>query len=370
MSESGSRIRSVEVIPVGLRYTHDGPPTGFGGAQWTTLRYALVKVCTDDGLVGWGEAFGYNVLSATVQVIRDTLAPLAVGRDAADIAGLMGSLKHTLHLFGRGGPTQYALGGLDIALWDLAGKRAGTSVAALLGGMRRREIPAYSSLMRMPDPAGVARACEKVLARGFTQVKLHEHTVEAVAAARGAIGEDAELMLDVNCAWTPGEAERIVEQLVPYRLKWVEEPIYPPEDFEALARLRQRVPVPLAAGENLANAWSFKAAIASGALDFLQPSVTKTGGISELRTILTMAEMHGCAVAPHSPYFGPGLLATLQLAAHSPLIGQIESFGVRLETPLFGPVGLPDARGVIHLPDGPGLGADPDPEVIEACRIA
>ncbi|AET92863.1 putative racemase [Burkholderia sp. YI23] len=369
MEERGSRITSVEVIPVGLRYTHDGPPTGFGGAQWTTLRYALIKVCTQDGLVGWGEGFGYNVLSATVQVIRDTVAPLVVGRDAANIAGLMASLKHTLHLFGRGGPTHYALSGLDIALWDLAGKRAGVPVAELLGGMQRREIPAYSSLMRMPDPAAVARASEKALSRGFNQLKLHEHTVEAVAAAREAVGEDVELMLDVNCAWTPGEAQRIMERLVRYRLKWVEEPIYPPEDFESLARLRQRVPLPLAAGENLANAWAFKAMLASGALDYLQPSVTKVGGISELRTILTLAEMHGCAVAPHSPYFGPGLLATLHLASHSPLIDQVESFGVRLETPLFGPIGLPDANGMIRIPDGPGLGADPDPDVIEACRI-
>lgn len=369
MSESGSGIRSIEAIPVGLRYTHDGPPTGFGGTNWTTLRYALVKVCTEDGLTGWGEGFGYNVLPATVAVIRDTLAPLAVGRDAADISALMGWLKHTLHLFGRGGPTQYALGGLDIALWDLAGKRAGVPLGQLLGGLSRREIPAYSSLMRMPDPRAVAVACERVRERGYTQVKLHEHTVEAVAAARAALGDDFELMLDVNCAWTPNEALAMAQRLVPHRLKWLEEPIYPPEDFDALARLRERAPVPLAAGENLPNAWAFKSAIASGALDFLQPSVTKVGGVSEFRTILELAGMHGRAVAPHSPYFGPGLLATLQLAGHSALIGGIESFGVKLETPLFGDVGLPDARGLIRVPDGPGLGADPDPEIIARCRI-
>lgn len=364
-----SKIRSIEAIPVGLPYTHDGPPTGFGGTNWTTLRYVLVKVVTEDGLTGWGEAFGYNVMSATVEVINNTLAPLAVGKDAGDIAGLMGWLKHTMHLFGRGGPTQYGLGGLDIALWDLAGKRAGMPVAQLLGGMSRRELPAYSSLMRMPDPGAVARACERVLAKGYRQVKLHEHTVEAVAAAREAVGADIDLMLDVNCAWTPNEALGIAKKLVRYQLKWLEEPIYPPEDFASLARLRQLADVPLAAGENLPNAWAFKGMIESGALDYLQPSVTKVGGISEFRTILTMAEMHGRAVAPHSPYFGPGLLATLQLAAFSPLIGGIESFGVTLDAPFFGDIGLPDGRGVIRVPDGPGLGADPDPEVIERFMI-
>lgn len=368
MSDS-SKIRSIEAIPVGLPYTHDGPPTGFGGTNWTTLRYVLVKVVTEDGLTGWGEAFGYNVQSATVEVVNHTLAPLAVRKDAADIAGLMGWLKHTMHLFGRGGPTQYGLGGLDIALWDLAGKRAGMPVAQLLGGISRREIPAYSSLMRMPDPQAVAHACERVLARGYRQIKLHEHTVAAVAAAREAVGEDIDLMLDVNCAWTPNEALGIARKLVRYQLKWLEEPIYPPEDFASLARLRQLVDMPLAAGENLPNAWAFKGMIESGALDYLQPSVTKVGGISEFRTILTMAEMQGRAVAPHSPYFGPGLLATLQLAAFSPLIGGIESFGVTLDTPFFGDIGLPDSRGMIRVPDGPGLGADPDPDVIERFMI-
>lgn len=366
---NATRIRHIEAIPIGLPYTHDGPPTGFGGTQWTTLRYVLIKVTTEDGLVGWGEGFGYNVQGATVDVLRNTLAPLAIGKDAADIAGLMSWLKHTLHLFGRAGPTQYALGGLDIALWDLAGKRAGVPVSTLLGGRSRTVIPAYSSLMRMSDPQGVAHACERLLTKGFTQVKLHEHTVAAVAAARETLGPDIALMLDVNCAWTLNEAMSIAPQLAPYSLKWLEEPLYPPEDFASLARLRRSANVPLAAGENLPNAWAFKSAIESQALDYLQPSVTKVGGISEFRTILTLAEMHGHAVAPHSPYFGPGLLATIHLAAFSPLIGAIESFGLTLHAPLFGAIGLPDSQGMIGVPDAPGLGADPDPDIVERFTI-
>lgn len=366
----GSKIRSIEAIPIGLPYTHDGPPTGFGGTHWATLRYVLVKVVTEDGLTGWGEGFGYNVQSATVDVVRNTIAPLVVGKDASDITGLIGWLAHTMHLFGRGGPTQYARSGLDIALWDLAGKRAGMPVSQLLGGMSRKEIPAYSSLMRMPDPRGVAHACERVLTKGYKQVKLHEHTVAAVAAAREAIGPKVDLMLDVNCAWTSNEALEMAKKLAPYQLKWLEEPVFPPEDFASLARLRRFADVPLAAGENLPNAWAFKSALESGALDYLQPSVTKVGGISEFQAILTMAEMYGSAVAPHSPYFGPGLLATIHLAAFSPLIGGIESFGVTLDAPLFGDIGLPDGRGVIRVPEGPGLGADPDPDVIERFAIS
>src|SRR5205085_2395322 len=114
----------IDPVPDDIPNHHDGPLTGFAGSDWPTLLYLLVRVETDDGLVGWGEAFGYSVIPATAAVIRETLAPLAIGRDASNVAGLMEELKRTLHIYGRGGSTQYALGGLDIALWDLAGKRA------------------------------------------------------------------------------------------------------------------------------------------------------------------------------------------------------------------------------------------------------
>ncbi len=363
------RIISIEPIPIAIPYRHEGPLTGFGGSVWPTLRYLLVRVETEDGLVGWGEAFGYSVIPATAAVIRETLAPLAIGRDASIVAGLMEELKKTLHIYGRGGSTQYAIGGLDIALWDLAGKRARCPLAELLGGIGRASIDAYSSLMRLTDPDIVRRGCERARQKGFRAVKLHEITEPAVAAAREALGDDIPLMVDVNCAWRPDEAVTMARSLERHRLTWLEEPIWPPEDLASLQRLRAASDTPLAAGENIPNAWAFKPFAESHALDYLQPSVTKVGGITEFMKVANMAEFHGKRIAPHSPYFGPGLLATIQIAAACPLSGRIECFGVELESPLYGSIGLPDTNGMFVVPTSPGLGMDPDPDVLKRVKV-
>jgi len=365
------RITDIAAIPAAIPFEHDGPPTGFGGTTWHTLSYLLVKVRTEDGLVGWGEAFGYNIIPATIAALTHNVKPLALGRDARDIAGLMESLKKPLHLFGRGGPVQYALSGLDIALWDLAGKRAGLPLAQLLGGGSRSAITAYNSLLRLNDPQVVSRACAISLERGFRRIKLHEVTVEAVAAARQAIGPDVDLMVDVNCAWPASEAVEMARRLQPYRLKWLEEPVWPPEDLQGLQRIRAATDVPIAVGENVANLWQFRGVADCDAVDYLQPSVTKVGGISEFCQVATLAELSGKRLAPHSPYFGPGLLATLQLASRYPaLTGGIECFGVRLEASLFGEYGVPRPDGTLAVPTGPGLGCDPDPALVERYRVA
>ena len=362
-------IKKLEAIPVAIPYTHDGPLTGFGGAIWRTLNYLLIRVETEDGLIGWGEAFGYNCIPATQAAFEAMVVPQATGKDASNIAKLMLELKRTMHLFGRNGPVQYALGGLDIALWDLAGKRAGVSVSALLGGPVRDRLQAYTSLMRLSEPATVRHACKRALEKGFKRVKLHETTVDAVAAARETLGPDVELMLDVNCAWDLKTAIAMGRALEPYRLKWLEEPIWPPEDVDALKELREVVDIPLAVGENIGNALAFKSLLASEAVLYMQPSVTKVGGISEFCEVAALAKAHKRLLAPHSPYFGPGLLATLQTGAVFPEIGGVEIFGVELEAPLFGAVGLPNAEGDVLIPVSPGLGADPDISVVEKYRI-
>lgn len=362
------KITHIEPIHISLPYTHDGPLTGFGGAVWPTLSYLLIRVQTDDGLVGWGEAFGYGAIPATITALETVVKPLALGRDVGDIDAFMTSLKKPLHIFGRSGCVQYALSGLDIALWDLAGKRAGKSVAALLSEKVRTSIPAYKSFMRLEKPEIVTLACERAIAQGYRSVKLHEISLPAVAAARAALGPEVSLTLDVNCAWPAAQALSMARQLAPYELKWLEEPIWPPEDLQGLSVLREQTDMPLALGENLANAWSFLPLIDEGVVDYFQPSVTKMGGISEFSIVAKAAQTSGRTIAPHSPYFGPGLLATLQLAGAYDTIGGIEIFGVDLERTVFGDVGTVGADGCIAIPDGPGLGCDPDPDVIERFR--
>lgn len=362
-------ITAIETIAVAIPYEHDGALTGFGGTVWPKLSYLLIKVTTEDGFTGWGEAFGYNAIPATIAAMETIVKPLALGQDSADIASLMFKLKKPLHIFGRSGPVQYALSGLDIALWDIAGKRAGKSVAALLTKSPRTSVPAYKSFMRLSEPEVVSRACKRALQQGYKSLKLHEITVEAVAAAREAIGNDISLTLDVNCEWRMADAIRMAEQLAPYKLKWLEEPIWPPEDLAGLVHLRRASSIPVALGENLANAPSFMTLIEAGTIDYFQPSVTKVGGISEMQEIAEAAASYGRTLAPHSPYFGPGLLATLQLAGAYPHIGEIEVFGVDLENTLFGSVGRVGKDGMFKIPDAPGLGADPDPEMVERYRV-
>jgi D-galactarolactone cycloisomerase len=364
------RITALEAIPVALPIRHAGPPTGFGGRVWEKLVHVLVRVETDAGLTGWGEAFGYNIAPATVAALRETLAPLVIGRDATKIAALHEDLSRDLHLFGRAGPARYALSGLDIALWDLAGKRAGLPLAELWGGAARKAVPIYWSLLRYDAPGLVARAVAEARGRGFRAFKLHEVREAPVAAARAVLGPEAELMLDVNCAWRYAEAEAMARALAPYRLAWLEEPIWPPEDLANLTRLAAAHPeIPLAAGENAGSAAAFVPLIGCAGLSILQPSVTKMGGITSfLETALAILRA-GKRLAPHSPYFGPGLLATLQLAARFPEIAHVELFGVTLAPSLYGDRLAPDGEGLLHLPKGPGLGADPDAEVIAAHRL-
>jgi len=230
------KITAIDTMLLRIPYRHSGPPTGFGGKVWTTLDTLLVRVDTDEGITGWGEAFGYNVNEGTKATIDTLIAPLCIGRDAAAIGALMADLQRKLHLFGRGGPVTYGLSGIDIALWDIAGKRAGEPLHRLLGGAARQKLRAYASLLRYGDPKVTARIAAEAVERGYRHVKLHEIEIAPVASARGATGADTAIMLDTNCPWSLGEATAMAKALAPHDLFWLEEPIWPPEDFAALAR--------------------------------------------------------------------------------------------------------------------------------------
>ena len=210
------RITGVETIIVRLPYRQSGPPSGFGGKLWTTMDTLLVRVDTDAGISGWGEAFGYNINEGSKATLDTLIAPLCLGRDPTAIAELMADLQRKLHFFGRGGPSTYGLSGIDIALWDIAGKVADLPLHRLLGGAGRRHLRAYASLLRYGDAAVAARVAAEAVSRGYLHVKLHEITVPPVASARQAVGSDVALMLDTNCPWSLGEARRMARELAPH----------------------------------------------------------------------------------------------------------------------------------------------------------
>jgi D-galactarolactone cycloisomerase len=362
------KIVRVEAIPLSIpcRYGAEGWSLGSGG--WKALDFCLVRVDTDAGITGWGEAFSYSCRRAVAAAVRDMIAPIAVGRDASDIAGLHAEIQKRLHIFGRFGITAFALSGLDIALWDIAGKAAGKPLHALLGGAKRERLDCYASLLRYADATLVARYCGQAVAEGFGAIKLHEVSEPVIAAARAAVPESAPLLLDVNCEWSVEDAIAIGKRLAPMRLAWFEEPVFPPEDGAGLRAVGQASGLPIAAGENCCFTTQFAALFDAGAVQYAQPSVTKVGGVTEFCRIASLAAQRGVKLAPHSPYFGPGALATLHLIAALAPEARFEYFYLQADAWLFGDL-LSLRRGALEVPRAPGLGADPDQEVVRRYRV-
>lgn len=363
------RIRAVEAIPLRIPFNHGGPPPAFAGRSRTSMDTLLVRVETEDGLVGWGDAFGTMIWPASRLVIEDFVAPLVIGADFTDPAVLTERLQVTLHNFGRGGPVMYALAGLDIALWDLAAKAAGKPLHALLGGARRTSLGVYASLLRYGDTALVGANVERALVAGYREVKLHEIHHACIAAARDAAGPDVPIMVDVNCAWRGEDAIANARRVAAINPLWLEEPCWPPEDHATLARVRQETGVRVAAGETAVCAPALEQMIAAGAIDIVQPSVSRIGGITEFRKAAGAAARHGLELAPHSAYFGPGFAATVHLLAAEAAECRVERFFMGLAAvPFAGQLDI--VAGRVTVPDRPGLGVEPDPELIARFRVA
>jgi L-alanine-DL-glutamate epimerase-like enolase superfamily enzyme len=323
----------------------------------------LVKVTTDQGLEGWGEAFGFRAVRSAKLAIDELIAPVCIGKEATQIAPLMLDVQKKLHILGRTGPLFYGISAIDIALWDIAGKAANAPICQLLGG-GSADLPCYASLIRYSDPSLVRANVRRALDAGFSRLKLHEIELPAIRAAREEAGPDVEIMLDVNCAWTVNEARTRADELKEVRLKWLEEPIWPPENYDGLVQLRRTCGIPIAAGENVSTQMEFERLIGAGAVDFVQPSVAKMGGISELCKVFPIAAVRNITVMPHTFYDGPGLLAAIQAtAALGTPDAMIEWRDFDLEAqPYCGAISPKGGR--IPVPQRPGLGIDPDPHVI------
>ena len=359
------KITAAESILLTVPYRTSGGLQSIAGRPAAGLNMLLVRLDTDEGVTGWGEAFGHGVCPATKTAFDTLVAPMLTGRDPSGIDALMEDLQQTLHLFGRSGAVMYALSGVDIALWDIAGKAAGQPLYRLLGGTDRT-LPAYASLLRCSGPDTVASSCTRALDQGYRQIKLHEITVPAVQAARAAAGPDLTLMLDTNCPWSVDEALGMVAALRPFDLHWLEEPVWPPEDHAGLAKVRAAGAV-TAAGENAAGLLEFRRSFELRALDVAQPSVTKIGGVSAMRRIIALAKEFGVRLVPHCPYFGPGFIASLHITAALPADTPVERLAVDLEASPFDD--WVDAKdGHMRVPQGPGLGVDPDPALIARYR--
>jgi L-alanine-DL-glutamate epimerase-like enolase superfamily enzyme len=367
-------IRSIEVIRISIPFTagtdsrqnlgesKDDDAFNAASPRHRRMESLMLKVTTDTGLAGWGEAFGHGSNPVTFKALSDVVGPMFIGTRLEDREHTLEKARRAVHGFGSTGAMVYALSGVDIALWDLAAQVAGVPLYQLLGGAPRT-LELYASLVSYGnDPHEVHRQVSRARALGFRKIKLHETEVDAIAAARAALPMAAgELMVDVNCPWSVAQASDVARRLRGLELTWLEEPVWPPDDVAGLAEVR-RQGVPLSAGENAAGVQGIKALLEQQAIDVVQPSVAKIGGISAMLQVFALAQQHGVRVVPHCFYFGPGLLAVAHLCTLLPADVAVEVPFIEFERLLFPALAFTPR---VELPAVAGLGFAPDLQVIE-----
>jgi L-alanine-DL-glutamate epimerase-like enolase superfamily enzyme len=333
--------------------------------------HALIAVHTEAGIVGHGSVFTDGRLArAAIEVLR----PLVEGEDALEPERVTEKLNQNTFWMGRGGTLTHTISGIDIAMWDILGKVTGQPIGRLLGGIYRRRVKAYCSLL-MEEPARMAESIGEYHARGFRAFKIgwgpfgraaDTKLDEAIVrAAREAVGADCALFVDAGASdayWPHGLkwALRTAEMLKDYDVGWFEEPLRA-DALEDYCELRRASPVPIAGGEVLTRRQAFLPWLSRGALDIVQPDVTKVGGISEQRRIAWLADEFGVKYVGHGWNTALGLAADLQLAAAMPLTEFVEFLAGSpyLEGISTEPFAL-DEDGCLAIPDAPGLGLSLD----------
>ncbi|MFG1357558.1 mandelate racemase/muconate lactonizing enzyme family protein [Xanthobacter pseudotagetidis] len=369
-ASAAGRIVKAECILVSVPFQADVKLVwGFTGGGKNTFDTLLVRLETDTGLVGWGEAFSRAEDVSLRSLVETRIFPLIMGEDAAAISKIKFKLEFGLQNFGRVGPTMYAISAVDIALWDIAAKAAGQPLVNLLGGPFAREVEVYASLLRYESEDGIARAVREAIGRGYRHIKLHDITYPLIAAACEAAAGEATVMLDVNCPWSVAQALAMDARIAHLGLAWLEEPIWPPEDYRGLARVRAQGNHPIAAGENAGSLHDFVAMADAGAIDIAQPDVAKTGGVTELLKIAAFCAASAIEFVPHCALFGPGQIATVHINAAQRTVPLLERLYCDFEAEIYGGAMLP-VGGHVPVPAAPGLGIEPDMTIVDRYRIA
>jgi L-alanine-DL-glutamate epimerase-like enolase superfamily enzyme len=365
------KIDHIDVINLRYEYPLEQRFTYAGGVCTGRLS-SLILVYTDTGPVGVGSAYSHPGL--VWLVVKQQLEPLLRGRDPREVEFLWDRMYAVTRWYGRKGAAMSALGGLDVAFWDLRGKAQGKPVWALLGG-QRASCPAYASaLLWKPDVPMLAAEARRHLARGFRRMKMRlgrseEYDTEAVHTVRKAIGKDNDLMADASMRYHVTLAQRIGRVLEDQRAFWFEEP-FQPEDIDSYRELRCRIRVRIAAGENEFGAQGFRELVRAGAVDIVQPDASRCGGISEVVHVAKLAAAEGLSFAPHTWSDAVAVMANAQAVAAFPngLTVEIDQTGNPMIDELLA-VPLQVKDGLLHLSDRPGLGVELNQKVVERLRM-
>lgn len=360
------KIIDVQAIPLSIpqKMKFAGSTTGL---NTESDGHVLVKVITDEGIVGIGEAWRLTPL-AVAAFIHEALKPRLIGADPTCIEALWRKMYEATFRYGRKGMVINAISGVEIALWDILGKSCGQPVYKLLGGACWKRIRAYASLPPYELPEDAAADAGEMAREGYHLVKLHQRDIESVEQTRRAIGDKVELAVDVNGCWTPRRAVTMARRMEEFDVRWLEEPVSPMDDYDGLRFVRERSNIQIAAGENEYTHHGFKIILEKGAVDLLQPDVIKAGGLLCCRKILGMAEAWNLPLIPHSFYYGPGVAATAHFVMANPLSDEMEINTTPLAQDFMYPSFRPEG-GKLTVSDKPGLGIEIDEDVVKHHRI-
>jgi D-galactarolactone cycloisomerase len=362
----------------------------FGFSQWwyDARELCLVEVTTEEGVTGWGE--GYGPARVIRAAIEHFFAPLLIGRDVAAPPAVWQALYERSCDYGRKGIMLSAISALDIALWDIEGKAAGEPVCRLLSDSAEAaaQVPAYATGMYFVEredlPATLAREAAGYVEEGFRGVKMkvglgQEEDLANVDAVRECIGPEPLLMVDANHAYGPDQAIAMARRLEPYGITWFEEPVSP-DDLDGYRRVRREAAMPVAGGECEFTRYGFGPLLRGGCVDIAQPDPCAAGGISEMRHIAALAEECGVPVVFHT--WGSAVALAVALHLNAGLLAGRDAGDVafpwpwieldRTENPfreelLLQPIGL--ERGMLSVPQGPGLGIEVARPMVEAYEV-
>ncbi len=379
------KITDVEVLVLETPGSYEAPA---GGEEAYGIKHlGLVRVKTDAGLTGYADLETQpHVARAIVNAPAEGAVPgfeglrsVLLGDDPFEVERLWHKMYMASVYYGRRGAAIQAISGIDIALWDIIGKATRQPVYKLLGGGYRDRVRAYASTLFRSEPAGMEEACRGYLEQGFTAVKFGwgvfgqdaERDLCLVAAARRALGDQADLLIDTG--WyvhrTAAEAIQMVRRLEPHRPFFIEEPLSP-EDYDGYAQLANAVDTLIACGEQEATEWGFHTLITRGQVDILQPDLSRCGGFTAARKIVHLAQLYNRLTIPHAWLSDILTAASLHLNAFMQR-SVFQEFNVTS-----GPLSREICKNPIRMrgeflpvPQGPGLGVEVDESAIEKYRV-
>lgn len=357
----------------------------FSFSQWaySERRICIVKITTNEGLVGWGEGYGpADVLHAGVKL----LSPMLIGRNPLENEALWYHMYRKTLDYARRGILVASISAIDIALWDLKGKILGQPVSVLLGGKHRERIMPYATGLYFSEGEGqaekLAEEAKLYVQQGFKAIKMKvghtlETDVEHVKAVRAAIGEDIKLMVDSNHAYSLREAAELARRIEPYNIGWFEEPVSP-EFYHHYKDLRSKTSIPIAGGECEYLRYGFLNLLQNECVDILQIDICGAGGLTEAKRVAALASSYGIEIVPHTWGTGIAFHTALHFISNlEPVPGRMRMHDFFIEydrtengirESLTQP-GITMKDGFIAVPEGPGLGFELDERVLKSYAV-